>query len=406
MTEEKKKKGNFPNLRFPGFEGEWEVKKLGDIADKVNSGKTPLGGEAVYTKEGVLFIRSQNVNNDKLELDNSVFISEEINRQMKNSIVQSNDILLNITGASLGRSCVVPDNFERGNVNQHVCIVRLKKQYNPRFVQPLFSSNKGQIIFTNLRTGSGREGLTFESIKSIKISIPFCDEQQKIASFLSLIDKRITTQSKIIEKYESLIKGIVDFHFKSCKHKTYSIKELGEYFNVMNLSKENLSATGNECILYGELFTTYGCVVDEIKSRTTKKDCKLTLSSNVDLLFPSSTTVNAHSLISPSAILKEGVILGGDMFGIHINENFNNEYLSYLFNYIYKSELSKYAKGSTIIHLHYNEIRNAKIEVPSLEEQKKVVKILRLLQKKLTIESTLLHTYLKQKNILLQQLFI
>ena len=191
-------------MRFPGFEGEWQTKKLGEIADKVNSGKTPLGGEAVYTKEGILFIRSQNVNNDRLELDNSVFIPESVNNQMKNSIVKPNDILLNITGASLGRSCVVSNDFIIGNVNQHVCIIRLSQQYNPRFIQPIFSSNKGQIIFNNLQTGSGREGLNFESIKGIKLFTPILDEQQKIASFLSLIDERIQTQNKIIEELKLL----------------------------------------------------------------------------------------------------------------------------------------------------------------------------------------------------------
>ena len=202
------------------------------------------------------------------------------------------------------------------------------------------------------------------------------------------------------------MKGIVDFHYRGCKRKTYSIKELGEYFNVMNLSKDNLSENGRECILYGELYTIYGCVINEVRSRTTKDDCKLTFSSSRDLLFPSSTTVDAYSLISPSAILKEGVVLGGDMFGIHINENFNNEYLSYLFNYIHKRELAKYAKGTTIIHLHYNEIKNAKIEVPSLEEQKKVAGTLRLVQNKLIVEKNLLQAYQKQKNILLQKMFI
>ncbi|MCB0451032.1 MAG: hypothetical protein KDC97_13025 [Confluentibacter sp.] len=83
-----------------------------------------MGGEAVYTNKGVLFIRSQNVNDNRLDIENAVFISEEINNEMKNSIVYPNDILLNITGASLGRSCVVPTGFNIGNVNQHVCIIR------------------------------------------------------------------------------------------------------------------------------------------------------------------------------------------------------------------------------------------------------------------------------------------
>src|SRR5690606_35215279 len=177
-------------------------------SEKVNSGKTPLGGESVYTDQGILFIRSQNVVNDQLELANSVFISNELNNQMKNSIVFPNDILLNITGASLGRSCVVPNDFEIGNVNQHVCIIRLNKSFLPRFIQPIFSSNKGQAIFQSLQTGSGREGLNFESIKGIKISMPSIQEQKKIAEFLSALDSKIQTQKKTIENLKSLKSGL------------------------------------------------------------------------------------------------------------------------------------------------------------------------------------------------------
>src|SRR6218665_603394 len=204
MQNKVKKGGNVPNLRFPGFEGGWEVKMLGDISEKINSGKTPLGGEAVYSDNGVFFIRSQNVNKDKLDLENPVFIPENINKTMLNSIVKPNDILLNITGASLGRSCVVPSEFEIGNVNQHVCIIRLNEKYNPRFIQPIFSSNKGQKMFISLQTGSGREGLNFENIKGIKYYLPRLIEQNKIAAFLSLMEKRIQTQNKIIEELESL----------------------------------------------------------------------------------------------------------------------------------------------------------------------------------------------------------
>ena len=118
------------------------MKKLGEVAEKINSGKTPLGGETVYTNEGILFIRSQNINNDKLELEIPVFIPEDINKGMKNSVVHPNDILLNITGASLGRSCVVPKEFNIGNVNQHVRIIRLNSEYDPLFIQPILSSTK------------------------------------------------------------------------------------------------------------------------------------------------------------------------------------------------------------------------------------------------------------------------
>ena len=104
---------------------------------------------------------------------------------MKNRVVKPNDILLNITGASLGRSCVVPKYFTTGNVNQHVCIIRVCKNSDPYFIQPIFASERGQKIFGNLQTGSGREGLNFESIRHIPIFLPSLIEQQKIAAFLN-----------------------------------------------------------------------------------------------------------------------------------------------------------------------------------------------------------------------------
>jgi type I restriction enzyme S subunit len=203
------KQNTKPKLRFPEFTDKWENKKLGEIAVKINSGKTPLGGESVYTENGILFIRSQNVFENRLSYENSTFIPIEINNTMKNSVVKPNDILLNITGASLGRSCVVPENFSVGNVNQHVCIIRINRNNNPRFIQPIFASEKGQKIFNSLQTGSGREGLNFQSINSILLSFPSLPEQNRIASFLTAVDDKLTQlkqKKTLLEQYK---KGVM-----------------------------------------------------------------------------------------------------------------------------------------------------------------------------------------------------
>ena len=125
-----------------------------------------------------------------------------------------------------------------------------------------------------------------------------------------------------------------------------------------------------------------------------------------DLLFPSSTTVDAMSLIAPSVINVDGVILGGDMFGIHISTNFNAQYLSYYFNHIVKRQLAKFAKGSTIIHLHYTDIEKARLLLPSLEEQNKMANCLISLDEKIRVEKSYLQLLDKQKAYLLRQMFI
>lgn len=200
---------NIPVLRFPEFEGEWSKVQIGDITDKVGSGSTPTGGEKVYTKSGIPFIRSQNVTDNGLNTNDISFIPEEINNQMLGSVVKPLDILLNITGASIGRVCVVPEDFKVGNVNQHVCIIRLKSEYNPYFFQAQISSFDGQKKIMQTQTGRGREGLNFQSIRKFLFSSTSNPEQQKIADFLSVVDERIqqlTRKKELLEQYK---KGVM-----------------------------------------------------------------------------------------------------------------------------------------------------------------------------------------------------
>ena len=195
-------------------------------------------------------------------------------------------------------------------------------------------------------------------------------------------------------------------HFNNCKtKKSIAVKDLGEAYSVGNLSKDDLSEYGEQCIIYGELFTTYGCVAREIHSRTNKYN-QATLSRSGDLLLPASTTVDAISLIAPTSLQRDGVYVAGDMFGIHISPQFNSEYISYLLNYVYNKTLSKYAQGSTIIHLHYADIKNTTIQVPCLEEQNKCAELMETLQTKLDVAKRLIDCYQLQKSNLLQRMFI
>lgn len=101
------------------------------------------------------------------------------------------------------------------------------------------------------------------------------------------------------------------------------------------------------------LIATYGCVANGGIQIRTNKYAQATLSKAADILFLALTTVDAVSLIAPTAIHTDGVYVAGDMFGVHIKQQYNSKYISYLFNYVYNKELSKYAQGSAIIHLRY-----------------------------------------------------
>ena len=313
--------------------------------------------------------------------------------------------MLNITGASIGRTAIATKEIEGGNVNQHVCIIRANSKVSPKFLCNYIQTKKIQNYIQSLQTGGSREGLNFEQIRSFPISLPGIAEQNQIAQLLNKLNERIATQNKIIEDLKKLKCAIIEKHYLQAKLHKYKICDLGVPFSVGSLSKEDLSEKGHECILYGELFTTYDCVINEVKSHT-NKIANTTLSQKGDLVFPSSTTVDAVSLISPSVIDIPNVILGGDMFGIHIDKKFNAYYLSYYINLIARKKLAIYAKGSTIIHLHYNDIANAQLLLPELCEQDKIAKCMIAEDNKIKVEEQLLTKLEKQKQYLLRQMFV
>ncbi len=206
-----------PAIRFPEFTGEWKIVKVGTITTKVGSGVTPRGGETIYRSQGHPFVRSQNVGWGRLLLNDIAYIDEETHKKQLNTALEQNDVLLNITGASIGRCAIVNEMIVNGNVNQHVCIIRSNGAVDSEFLCNYLLSNYGQKQIDSFQAGGNRQGLNFEQIKSIRISIPTLDEQKHIAKLLCAINQRIETQNKIIEKLETLIKGIRHKVFKQLR---------------------------------------------------------------------------------------------------------------------------------------------------------------------------------------------
>ena len=179
---------------------EWEVKRLGELCTKIGSGVTPRGGQNVYLSQGRPFLRSQNVANGYLLLDDVVFIDEITHQKQKSTEIELDDVLLNITGASIGRSAVATSEIVGGNVNQHVCIIRLKDKTLSYYICAFLLSYIGQKQIDSYQAGGNREGLNYDQIASFKIFIPSSKEIIQIWNFLSLWDTAIEKQSELIEK--------------------------------------------------------------------------------------------------------------------------------------------------------------------------------------------------------------
>lgn len=184
----------------------WMIGKVKYGTTKVGSGKTPKGGAEVYMTSGVMFLRSQNIYNDGLRLDNPYYISEEIDEEMKNTRVQKNDVLLNITGGSIGRCCIFDGSIPNANVNQHVCIIRVNSSvFLPEYMHLFWISPIGQISIKSYQTGGNREGMSAEAIKNTPIPIIPIGEQRRI---VDLIKPKIDDFNSLISEKESLINDL------------------------------------------------------------------------------------------------------------------------------------------------------------------------------------------------------
>lgn len=182
-----------------------DTRKLKYCVTKVGSGVTPRGGAEVYQDEGVMFLRSQNIHNEGLRLEEVAFISNEINNQMVNSQVQPDDVLINITGASIGR-CHVYALTEKANVNQHVCIIRpIKDTILPEFLMLQLQSEKIQTIISMVE-GASREGLTNRDIKNFELFVPTITKQSRIISDIKTETQTIDTAIAKAEREIELIK--------------------------------------------------------------------------------------------------------------------------------------------------------------------------------------------------------
>lgn len=192
----------------------WKMGKIKNGVTKVGSGKTPKGGAEVYSTEGVLFLRSQNIYDEGLKLENPFFVSDDIDKDMKNTRVQPHDVLLNITGGSIGRCCVVPNDLGRANVNQHVSIIRARTSvFLPEYLHLFWISPLGKIAISLYQTGGNREGMSAEAIKNTPIQIPPIVEQIQIVKTLKptsdKFDAIISEKQALIDDLQAYKKSLI-----------------------------------------------------------------------------------------------------------------------------------------------------------------------------------------------------
>jgi type I restriction enzyme S subunit len=184
----------------------WRWVSLGDLLSFIGSGVTPKGGKRQYQQVGVPFIRSQNVLPGSIRFDDLVHISPKLHEELSRTHIKPNDILLNITGASIGRSAVTPYSFGQGNVNQHVCILRPFPCICARYISWFLNSSIGQAQIMSSQSGVTRQGLNYKQIKALSIPLAPQAEQYSIASRIEELFSDLDSGVKALDRIRVLLK--------------------------------------------------------------------------------------------------------------------------------------------------------------------------------------------------------
>ncbi len=195
---------------------QWSTELLESVTIKIGSGATPKGGKESYQSQGITLIRSMNVYDGRFEYKDLAHITDEQAKQLDNVTVVENDVFINITGASVARSCIVPKHILPARVNQHVSIIRCKQNiFNPIFANNLFlnQSFKKLLLETGESGGATRQAITKQQLENLAVIIPPIKLQNEFALFVEQIDKSKVEVQQSLKKLETLKKSLMQQYF-------------------------------------------------------------------------------------------------------------------------------------------------------------------------------------------------
>ena len=190
----------------------WEKYRLSKLTLKIGSGATPRGGRESYVKEGIALIRSMNVYDGKFIFKDLAYLTNVQAEKLNNVIVESDDVLLNITGASVSRCCIVPQNILPARVNQHVSIIRCKKHLlSPIFLNQLLITSEFKSLLLKIGESSGatRQAITKNQIEELYIPLPPLSLQNEFADFVAQVDKSQFACQKAIKLWRNSLKSSI-----------------------------------------------------------------------------------------------------------------------------------------------------------------------------------------------------
>ena len=374
MAENKEKKVlNVPNLRFPEFEGEWEICKLSDLCTFF-SGGTPNSSNKDFYGGKIAFIRSGELHANKTEL----FVTQKGFESSSAKMVDVGDLLLAMYGATSGDIAI---SKIKGAINQAILCIRTKQ--NKKFIESVWNKHVSKILMKYLQGGQGN--LSTDIVKSLSFSFPTLAEQERIAKLMALLDERISTQNKIIDKLQSLIKGIRHDIFNDIQGEVLALSNIADIYQPQTISSSDLTTEGYWVYGANGIIGKY-----EEYNHETEQIC-ITCRGN---------TCGTVNYTQPKVwITGNSMVINTDKYQRQVNKRF-------LFHYLSSYNFNSIVSGSGQPQIVRTPLEKIKVVLPTIEKQVRIANSIDIVSEKIDTESLVLRLLENQKQYLLRQMFI
>ena len=332
-----------------------------------------------------------------------MFVTQKGFESSSAKMVDVGDLLLAMYGATSGDIAI---SKIKGAINQAILCIRTKQ--NKKFIESVWNKHVSKILMKYLQGGQGN--LSTDIVKSLSFSFPTLAEQERIAKLMALLDERISTQNKIIDKLQSLIKGLNNSLYAQYSHEVLtSFAKLGISYSGLSGKSAQDFGSGKPFITYLNVYSNNIINDKDFQYVSIKDGEKQNVVEYGDVLFTLSSETPEEVGIGSVYLGKEKVYLNSFCFGIHIinTEVVFSPYLSYYVSSTpFRKFIYPYAQGSTRFNLCKADFEKASIKLPSLENQRRIYSVLCHITSKVETEKSLLDFYNAQKQYLLRQMFI
>ena len=387
------------------IESKWELKKLGDILETLESGKRPKGGVSEY-QDGIPSLGGEHINLDgTISLNNMKFVPEEYFKQANQGFLKDLDILICKDGALTGKtSLFVKNNFpyEKGMINEHVFLLRTNEKAKQKYLFNILYSKSGQELLKLNVTGTAQGGLNRENLLNIQIPLPPLDIQQKIVSEIEVLEAKEKKAKEEVEK----LKFNISSSMVNLKFKEINLGSISDFKNGLNYSRNSL----------GELINIVG--VGDFQNRFSPnlellEKIQIDGDLSDDYLLKQNDILVVRSNGSPNLVgrflfienLKIKTSFSGFTIRIRLNdENVNAKFLCYYLKTDFvRNKIITDSSGSNIKSLNQTLLSNIKIPLPPLSEQQKIVSEIEKIEAKINALETEIAEIPKLKEAVLKK---